>query len=103
MSKMRQAATLDSRRRPGASVTTLSYAYSDGYSVPEHFHEQDQILFGVSGVMAVTTDKGMWVIPPNRAVWIPAKTPHSIVMWGPLMMKTLYLRPKLVKGLSRHC
>lgn len=53
--------------------------------------------------MAVTTDEGMWVVPPNRAVWIPAKTDHSIVMWGAVTMKTLYLKQGTVKKLGKQC
>ncbi len=103
MSKKRQPAIFDPRRYPGAVISTLSYAYASGHIVPQHFHEQDQILYGTGGVMAVTTTEGMWVVPPHRAVWIPAKTIHSIAIWGNLTMKTLYIKPKLVKRLSRQC
>lgn len=98
-----QTGVFDPRRKPGAAISTLTYTYRNGYRVPRHFHEQDQLLYGTGGAMAVTTDEGMWVVPPNRAVWIPAKTDHSIVMWGALTMKTLYLRPGMVKQFGRQC
>jgi AraC-like DNA-binding protein len=103
MSKTRQDATFDRRRRPEALISTLSYTYANGHSIPRHFHEEDQVLYGIAGVMAVTTSEGLWIVPPNRAVWIPAKTIHSIVMWGVLTMKTLYLRPGLVKTIGSRC
>ena len=103
MSKIRQSAIFDPRRDPEALVSTLSYTYAHGHSVPRHFHEEDQVLYGVAGVMAVTTAEGLWIVPPNRAVWIPAGTDHSIAMWGGLTMKTIYLRPKLVKRLGPRC
>ena len=49
------------------------------------------------------TDGGTWVVPPRRAVWIPAKTPHSITMSGPVSMRTLYLRARLAQQLPRNC
>ena len=97
MSNSRQIAVFDPRRKPEALVSTLSYTYRNGHVVPPHFHEQDQVLYGISGVMAVTTSEGLWIVPPNRAVWIPARTTHSIAMWGSLIMKTIYLRPGWVK------
>src|SRR5215467_3392258 len=104
MSKKRHGAILfDPRRRGSAQVSTLSYEYADGHSVPEHFHEQDQLVHAVSGVMTVRTRKGTWVVPPHRAVWVPARVPHAIDMSGAVAMKTLYLAPHLARGLPRAC
>jgi len=103
MLKKRQNGIFDPRRQTGTAISTLTYTYMSGHKVPRHFHEEDQLLYGISGVMAVTTEDGMWIVPPNRAVWVPANTSHSIVMWGALTMKTLYIKPKLVKRLGRQC
>ncbi len=48
------------------------------------------------------TSAGTWVVPAQRAVWIPARTPHSIVISGAVSMRTVYLRPGTVK-LPRAC
>jgi len=53
--------------------------------------------------MTVRTRQGIWVVPPLRAVWIPAETPHSIVMSGAVTMRTLYFLPALLEGLPRKC
>jgi AraC-like DNA-binding protein len=53
--------------------------------------------------MTVRTQSGTWVVPPHRAVWIPAKIPHTITMSGVVAMRTLYLKPRLAKGLPRNC
>jgi AraC-like DNA-binding protein len=103
MSKKRQIAIFDPRRAADADISSLSYAYGSGHTIPQHFHEVDQILYGISGVMAVTTAEGLWIVPQHRAVWIPAGTTHSIEIWGPLVMKTLYLKPRLIKQLGRRC
>ena len=49
------------------------------------------------------TDVGTWVVPTHRAVWIPAPVAHSITMSGTVSMRTLYLRPRLERGLPRSC
>jgi AraC-like DNA-binding protein len=43
------------------------------------------------------------VVPPLRAVWIPAKTPHSVVMSGCVSMRTLYFLPTLVRFPRAKC
>jgi len=53
--------------------------------------------------MTVETFDGTWVVPPRRAVWIPAKTPHRVAMSGQVSMRTLYLRRGMVKTLPRSC
>jgi AraC-like DNA-binding protein len=45
--------------------------------------------------MTVETDDGLWVVPPERAVWVPAHVGHRIRMTGAVAMRTLYLRPEL--------
>ena len=40
--------------------------------------------------MTVTGDRTSWMIPPARAVLIPAGIPHSIRMWGEVAMRSLY-------------
>jgi len=99
----RAALIFDRRRVGSAEMTTLSYEYRSGHVVPEHFHEQDQLVHAVRGVMTVGTSRGTWVVPPHRAVWIPARLPHSIAMSGPVTMKTLYLAPGLAPALPRDC
>ena len=60
-------------------------------------------MYASRGVMTVRTEDGTWVVPPRRAVWIPAKTAHSIVMSGPVSMRTLYLRARIAQKLPRNC
>jgi len=53
--------------------------------------------------MTVGTEQGIWVLPPLRAVWIPAHTPHSITISGRVSMRTLYVLPKLVPAIPKTC
>jgi AraC-like DNA-binding protein len=40
--------------------------------------------------MTVFAGRMTWMIPPGRAVFIPARQSHSIRMWGEVAMKSLY-------------
>jgi AraC-like DNA-binding protein len=103
MSEKCHSILLDKRGRPLAQIARVSYDFQDGYVIPEHFHPEDQLIFAIQGVMTVRTAQGIWVVPPLRAVWIPAKTPHSVAMSGPVSMRTLYFLPKLVRALPAKC
>lgn len=89
--------------RPRAHIASVSADLSAGHVIPEHFHPEDQLLFASKGVMTVRTKAGVWVVPPLRAVWIPAGTPHSVVMSGAVLMRTLYFLPRLCRALPRKC
>jgi AraC-like DNA-binding protein len=86
-----------------SAVATLVYEFAHGHVIPAHSHPEDQLVYATRGVMTVRTSQGTWVVPPRRAVWIPAKTAHSILMSGPVSMRTLYLRVGLVRHLPRNC
>jgi len=103
MSKLRQDAFFDSKGHTEARLTTLSYEFEDKYRIPEHFHDTDQLVFASRGVMTIQTEQGFWVVPPQRAVWIPSRTAHTITMSGAVSMRTLYFAPRYVRQLPRSC
>jgi AraC-like DNA-binding protein len=84
-------------------MATVSADLEDGHVIPEHSHPEDQLLFASEGVMTLSTKQGVWVVPPMRAVWIPAETFHSVAMSGRVSMRTLYFRPKLGRSLPQKC
>jgi AraC-like DNA-binding protein len=47
-------------------------------------------VFAIKGTMQVTTPKGRWLVPPDRAVWVPARLPHAIDVLADIDMRTLY-------------
>src|SRR5690606_1131005 len=69
-----------------------------------HAHKRAQLLYAVSGVMRVATDAGVWIVPPQRAVWIPPGIEHQVQAQGtPLSMRSLYIRPDALAGLPDTC
>jgi AraC-like DNA-binding protein len=86
-----------------AEMASVSADLAHGHVIPEHSHPEDQLLFASNGVMTLRTKQGVWVVPPLRAVWIPANTPHSVAMSGPVSMRTLYFLPRLCRKFSEKC
>jgi AraC-like DNA-binding protein len=54
-----------------------------------HYHDVQQLVYPSTGVLAISTEAGTWITPPQRAVWIPAGVPHSHQAHGPTSMRTL--------------
>jgi AraC-like DNA-binding protein len=61
-----------------------------------HTHEEHQLAWAASGVLTVLTADATWVLPPTRALWIPAGLRHETASdGGRATMRSLYIRPGL--------
>ena len=85
---MKHSADLLGIARP---IIALDDEYAPGFVDPMHFHDRTQILYASSGVMSVRTDKSTSVVPPQRAVWIPAGMMHEVSCRGAVSLRTLYI------------
>jgi AraC-like DNA-binding protein/quercetin dioxygenase-like cupin family protein len=103
MSQKRQRAIFDRLEDGKSAMTALNRDYPAGHVVPRHFHDRDQLVYASRGVMTIHTFGATWVVPPCRAVWIPARISHTITMSGAVAMRTLYLKPRLATSLPRDC
>ncbi|WP_433336877.1 AraC family transcriptional regulator [Spirillospora sp. CA-294931] len=65
----------DIRHTPEAP--TRAQVLSAGEEIDAHRHDDHQIVYAGSGVLAVTTDAGTWFAPGTRAIWVPAGTVHA--------------------------
>ncbi|MFC3131482.1 AraC family ligand binding domain-containing protein, partial [Microbaculum marinum] len=88
-------------------IETFASDYPRGSGVAPHAHDFGQVAFARRGVMRVvargdggrvgdghaeTRRGGVWVVPPGRALWIPARVPHEVQCRTEVAMRTVYLR-----------
>lgn len=73
-------------------VVALKDEYPAGLNDPMHSHDHGQLLFASAGVMSVITRETSFIIPPERAIWLPAGSEHEVSCRGPVSLRTLYLR-----------
>src|SRR5947209_5434478 len=86
----------------GVSISTLAYDYPRGSLVQPHAHGSDQLIYASCGVMEVASGQNLWIIPPHFGLFVPVGTVHRIRMPESVSMRTLYLRPGLVR-LGNQC
>lgn len=88
---------------PSIAVRSLGLRLPPNHRIERHTHDWHQLVYATEGVMTVDTPVGSWVVPPHRAVWIPAGCEHSIRMTGVVRMRTVYLRTGQVQGVPAAC
>lgn len=96
----RDSVRADRTPRP---VVALRDEYGAGFVEPSHSHRRAQLLYACSGVMMVTTRHGSFMIPPQRALWLPAGEPHEVSARGGLSIRTLYIEPAVCRALPDRC
>ena len=74
----------------GDGVHLVARNYRKGVRLGTHVHREAQLVYAAKGMMQVTTPKGRWLVPPDRAVWVPARLEHSIDVLADIEMRTLY-------------
>jgi AraC-like DNA-binding protein len=60
-----------------------------------HVHDDHQLAWASAGVLTVLTEGATWVLPPTRALWIPAGRPHETGASGRALMRSVYVPPGL--------
>lgn len=69
----------------------LATHYEAGEWIPAHDHDAHQIIHASAGVLRVVSNRDSWIVPPGRAIWMPAGRVHSIRCQTAVEMRTVYL------------
>ncbi len=68
------------RHIPAASASSASHRGGD--VIDRHRHDDHQLIYVSSGVLAITTGHGSWVASSDRALWVPAGIWHEHRFYG---------------------
>ena len=100
MARNLRASALEARPEP---IVAVGNSYPAGHLHPLHRHRRNQVLYASTGVMVVGTAQGTWVVPPQRAVWIPSGVDHEIRMIGDVSTRSVYLKDGVLGKASDRC
>lgn len=59
-----------------------------------HEHQKHQLLYAVSGVLELETERRTFLLPPQRGALIRARVRHRVRSKGRAELRTVYLAPK---------
>ena len=76
-----------SRERP---VRAKARQLAADTQVMPHSHPWAQVAISTTGVIRLTVDRGTYIVPPSRALWIPPGVEHAVTMVESADLRTLY-------------
>ncbi|HEX7654932.1 MAG TPA: AraC family ligand binding domain-containing protein, partial [Verrucomicrobiae bacterium] len=97
MRRLTPRETRQTLRRIGINqAREAAFAYADPRrQVRYHFHHHNrhQLLYAMSGSLFLETRSGAWLLPPQRAAWIPAGVRHATTVRN-AETRSLYFSPR---------
>ncbi|MGN6153972.1 MAG: AraC family transcriptional regulator [Lysobacteraceae bacterium] len=81
-------------------VLSERYAATEG---PWHSHRRAQFIHASEGVLTVRSEGGLWVVPPQRAVWILPGLRHRVSATREFRLRTLYADATALPMPDRCC
>ncbi len=92
---------IDNIPRPvvAMSATTVT----EDWELASHQHHKAQLLYSVRGILNCKIEDGVWIVPPQCAVWIPGDLPHSAWGSGETECYCLFVEPDAAPDLPKTC
>jgi len=84
-------------------VMVRAFALEPGSEVEPHDHEWGQLAYASEGILVVSTPQGSWTVPPARAVWLPPRMEHAIVIPGRVAFRSVYIDRPLADAMGASC
>jgi hypothetical protein len=85
------------------AVVIRHTSYPKGHHIRPHWHSRAQFVYAIAGTMRVRTARHAWIVPPSRALWMPARTAHEIQMYGAVAMHSVYANAAASTGMLADC
>ncbi len=63
---------------PRAAYALAAATVTADWEQARHAHEKGQLLYAVRGLLRCEAEGGVWMVPPQGALWIPGGTPHAV-------------------------
>ncbi|MAN61644.1 MAG: AraC family transcriptional regulator [Parvibaculum sp.] len=84
-------------------VTWLAIDLRAGEGIPLHDHAHGQLIYSAQGIIQVEGQRNAWIVPPERAVWVPPELPHRIGNRAAAQLRTLYVSADSARRLPNDC
>jgi AraC-like DNA-binding protein len=89
--------------RPMRPISLLHRQLQAQTVVAAHSHNWGQLVYCSQGVQDVITPAGRFLLPPDRAVWVPPNEPHEISTLHGAELTSIYVTPEAAIGLPSEC
>lgn len=87
------------RRVVALSATSVGKDWENA----RHRHHKAQLIYSVRGILNCEIEDGVWIVPPQCAIWIPGDLPHSARGSGETECHCLFVEPDAASDLPETC
>lgn len=92
---------IDSVSRPVVALSTTSV--TKDWENARHQHRKAQLIYSVRGILNCEIEDGVWIVPPQCAIWIPGDLPHAARGAGETECYCLFVEPNAAPDLPTSC
>jgi hypothetical protein len=68
-----------------------------------HSHSRGQLVLTLRGSVTCELKNGLWLVPPDSALWIPGGTLHRSIVSADGAIRFLYMKPDVARLPSFAC
>lgn len=89
--------------RATAPIVGVTDEFTPERSLGYHSHRKGQLLYATDGVMRLHAPEGVWVLPPQRALWIPPGVEHGFSCRRRTYVLALWVQPGRIRFDGDRC
>ncbi|MBP7334238.1 helix-turn-helix domain-containing protein [Niveispirillum sp.] len=93
----------DPQEIPRAVFAIGGELVTDGFEQPRHEHRKAQLIMALRGLVTCEVAKGLWLVPPHCALWIPGGMEHSVRGVGEVALYILFVEPDAAPAMPKEC
>jgi AraC-like DNA-binding protein len=85
-------------------VVTFGVSMPDAsFELQPHTHRKAQVLLSLRGVLTCEADGGLWLVPPQCAIWVPGGATHALKASGAIEGYNAFIEPPLAARMPAAC
>lgn len=92
---------VDSVSRPVVALSAT--LVTKDWENAKHQHRKAQLIYSIRGILNCEIEDGVWIVPPQCAVWIPGGLPHAARGAGVTECYCLFVEPDAAPDLPKTC
>lgn len=91
--------------RPVVTIGTAGIvaATFDRQETDFHRHRKGELILTLRGVLTCEVEGGLWVVPPQGALWIPGGIEHKAKSAGTIDCYIIFIDPDVTSHLPKRC
>lgn len=94
---------IDVDKVPRPVVALSATSVTKNWENARHQHHKAQLIYSVRGILNCEIEDGVWIVPPQCAIWIPGDLPHSARGSGETECYCLFVDPDVAADLPKTC